>query len=540
MKKILLIAVIVTLTSSLYAQSIQTDSLVTKIELKDGSILIGTLVNEDSLGIDFRTLGGMTARIAYTQIRYKFPYNTSPISTKDTLQRKAVIDPNRTRLFLMPTARPIGSGNGYFSAYEIFFPTLAFGIGSSLSLAGGMSIFPGTSSQLFYFAPKVTVLNTTNTSLAVGGLYIGAGGSDGRTTMLYGAATVGNEKSSLTIAARIPTERDQNSLIVIGGEIQTSSSLKLITENWIVSNSVLYSFGIRFFGEKLAADLGFMRFGESGGDGFPFFPWLGFAYNFGTPAASLYETEKPQQYLPSTYRARFSYGLFTTTGNDELKKSLDGQGFTSNNYNGGLFSSNSEYNKEGNGILIQVERSFNDNLAAGVTISSIGKLVGGRSSLSANKYYQMPYYASANIVVEHSILTYGVHVSYLSSQTENNDRSYSFGTGIGNSDLTTDWRFSDYYSYYSTAAHKTFSASQLTGFAFLTIQQHITQFISIGIDGSYFFMADTKINEFDLGSITVKDYSTNPATDRVQTVSIGTMTPNFGYGKAGISLGVQF
>ena len=159
---------------------------------------------------------------------------------------------------------------------------------------------------------------------------------------------------------------------------------------------------------------------------------------------------------------------------------------------------------------------------------------------SANKYYQMPYYASANIVVEHSILTYGVHVSVLSSQTENNDRSYSFGAGIGNSDLTTDWRFSDYYTYYSTTAHKTFSASQITGFAFLTLQQHITQSISIGIDGSYFFMAETKINGFDLGSITVKDYSTNPATDRVQTVSIGTMTPNFGYGKAGISLGVQF
>jgi hypothetical protein len=42
---------------------------------------------------------------------------------------------------------------------------------------------------------------------------------------------------------------------------------------------VIPIFGIRFFEEKLAADLGFIYI--SGAEGFPFLPWLGFTYNFG-------------------------------------------------------------------------------------------------------------------------------------------------------------------------------------------------------------------------------------------------------------------
>ncbi|HGY57063.1 MAG TPA: hypothetical protein ENK44_15245 [Caldithrix abyssi] len=60
---------------------------------------------------------------------------------------------------------------------------------------------------------------------------------------------------------------------------------KLISENWIfVGGDVhLLSGGIRFFGENLAADFAliFPLMGE-GIKGFPFLPWIGFAYNFGS------------------------------------------------------------------------------------------------------------------------------------------------------------------------------------------------------------------------------------------------------------------
>ena len=52
----------------------------------------------------------------------------------------------------------------------------------------------------------------------------------------------------------------------------------------ILVSVLILSFGIRFFGERLSADLGFfypMSEGEGISEGFPFIPWLGFAYNFG-------------------------------------------------------------------------------------------------------------------------------------------------------------------------------------------------------------------------------------------------------------------
>ena len=46
----------------------------------------------------------------------------------------------------------------------------------------------------------------------------------------------------MTIAARIPTESNQNNLLVLGGEVQLSNSFKLSTENWIFSESAINSF----------------------------------------------------------------------------------------------------------------------------------------------------------------------------------------------------------------------------------------------------------------------------------------------------------
>jgi len=69
--------------------------------------------------------------------------------------------------------------------------------------------------------------------------------------------------------------------IVLGGEVQVSESVKLLSENWIPAGAdeAILSFGIRFFGEHLAGDFGLITSTEASG-GFPFIPWLGFVYNF--------------------------------------------------------------------------------------------------------------------------------------------------------------------------------------------------------------------------------------------------------------------
>ncbi len=71
--------------------------------------------------------------------------------------------------------------------------------------------------------------------------------------------------------------------LILGGDVQLSNSVKLISENYIPigteDGSLLYSFGIRFFGDNLSADLGFFGVTEET-EGWPFAPWVGFAYNF--------------------------------------------------------------------------------------------------------------------------------------------------------------------------------------------------------------------------------------------------------------------
>jgi hypothetical protein len=104
--------------------------------------------------------------------------------------------------------------------------------------------------------------------------------------ILYGVSTYGTEKSALTVGLGFAFgggEIAKKPVFVLGGELRTSRSIKLITENWLIPDSdvQLLSAGIRFFGENLAVDFAFFYPAGADPEGFPFLPWLGFVYNFG-------------------------------------------------------------------------------------------------------------------------------------------------------------------------------------------------------------------------------------------------------------------
>jgi hypothetical protein len=150
-----------------------------------------------------------------------------------------------------------------------------------------MSLFPGAENQLVYLAPKMTPLQAGDLSLAAGLLYINstAGGNKGL-GIYYGVGTYGTANVSVTAGlgwGYYGSDVADKPIVLLGAEMRISNSVKFITENWFLPNSDvnLLSFGIRFFGEKLAADLGLIHPAGSGITGFPFFPWIGFAYNFG-------------------------------------------------------------------------------------------------------------------------------------------------------------------------------------------------------------------------------------------------------------------
>ena len=270
------------------AQTDSTAAAPVRIELVDGSTLVGTVERETDTTLYFRTASGVEMRLPKDRIERRKKLSGRIV---DGAYRR--YDPNRTRLFFAPTARAIGKGRGYVASYEVFFPFIAAGAGDAVSLAGGFSLIPGSEGQLVYGAPKVTFVRTREVHLAAGvfaGTVLGAGGSGEYGGLAFALGTFGGPEQALTLGGGVGyaggggESATSRPIVLLGGEHQISNSTKLLSENYLYLGEevrIIFSGGIRFFNDTLAADLGLF----SSPDlimlgGFPFVPWLGFAYNF--------------------------------------------------------------------------------------------------------------------------------------------------------------------------------------------------------------------------------------------------------------------
>lgn len=268
-------------SAPIFARQDSTTTEVHKLYLKDGSILVGNIISEDDTSIRFKTVSHIELVVPKDQIKKREIISGAMVEGE--FWRK---DPNRTRMLFAPTARPLKTGQGYFSIYEIFFPFVAVGVTDFISLAGGMTLVPGASSQLFYIAPKITPIHLDKFDLAAGVLYIVIPEESENAGIVYGVTTYGSEKASLTVGLGwgfLGSDFSNKPVVVLGGDLRLSDKTKLITENWLIPNSdvSLVSLGIRFFGENLAADFGLVFPAGADIEGFPFLPWVGFSYNFG-------------------------------------------------------------------------------------------------------------------------------------------------------------------------------------------------------------------------------------------------------------------
>jgi hypothetical protein len=257
-----------------------------RIVLKDGSEMVGRVESETATTLTVRSLSDVVAVIPKDQIQSRGPISGYVEGTK--IFRN---DPSGTRLFFGPTARTLKAGRGYFSIYEIFFPALGIGITDWFDVSGGLSLFPGAEQQIYYLGAKVVPLQMTNFNLGGGVTFLNVTGNtedfDGA-GILHVIGTYGTEKAALTVGLGwgfSGSDISNNPVFILGGEFRLSNSIKLISENWFPPSSdvQLISFGVRFFGERLAADFGLCY--PAGGDpeGFPFLPWIGFTYAFGAP-----------------------------------------------------------------------------------------------------------------------------------------------------------------------------------------------------------------------------------------------------------------
>lgn len=247
-----------------------------RVYLNDGSELVGRIEEETNNSIQFKTINGITL-----VIDKEFIEKTEVINGEMVKGKFWRYDPNQTRMFFAPTGRALKAGEGYFSVYQIFLPFVAIGITDYLSIAGGTCIIPGLFGDLNFFNLKVTPFEVDEAAVSLGYFTGGLMSEDVISfSILYACSTIGNNHNNFTIGlgnAFGEEFSDGSITLVLGGELRVSNNIKLISENWFISNVNLLTFGLRFFGTNLAGDFGLMTTSESNGN---FIPWLGLTYNW--------------------------------------------------------------------------------------------------------------------------------------------------------------------------------------------------------------------------------------------------------------------
>ena len=249
-----------------------------ELVLRDGSRLYGTIERQDDEEVVVRTQAGAVITAKRAEIA-TLKEVTGSVSGKGEFMPP---DPNATRLFFAPTGRSLSRGQTYLGVYEFFMPFVQVGVTDHFSIGGGTPLVFGIDDgdRPFWITPKLQVLNTSTTQVSVGAFHIFGPGGDGG-GVAYAVTTSGNASGSFTFGGGVAygTEGSRSGVVMVGGERQVRRNLKLITENYVWKEGHgVASAGVRFFGERLSADLGLAI--PIGAEELFVFPVVNFVYVF--------------------------------------------------------------------------------------------------------------------------------------------------------------------------------------------------------------------------------------------------------------------
>ena len=260
------------------------DSLHTQVlELSDGSTLVGRITAVEADSVRFATaVTTMTLpRAAIVKVReIRNP-------TRSTTGEIWLPDPGVTRLLFAPTGRMLERGDGYFSNAYLFFLSFFAAPTNRLTIGGGMSILPTDNfveDNVYYLMPKVGLVHSDRLNIAAGGLIGAVPGDEGGSGGIgYGVATFGPAHGNLTVGAGVAFGDGgvvDEPLLMVGFYKRLSRRTAFVSENYGIPgvDGILFSYGVRFFGEKLSVDFALWNSSEIGV--FPGIPYIAFAKHF--------------------------------------------------------------------------------------------------------------------------------------------------------------------------------------------------------------------------------------------------------------------
>lgn len=275
-----------TVQAQINVNEITVDSTVTyKITLLKGDEFIGKIISKDQNNIVIRTSSIPRIEIPVENIK-----SIDPVE-KNSMRNGSYWypNPNSTRYFFSPSAANLKKGEGYYQNSYLLFNSVNYGLTDFLSIGGGfeiLSTFSGAD-PIYFLTPKVGFEVSEKVHVGAGVLFMGVG-DEGNFGIAYGLGTYGNTNSNMTLGAGwgfLDGEFSENPFITLSGMHRLRRNISFVSENWFVpdlddSYYGLLSYGIRFFGEKLSVDLGFINNGDIAEVIFIGIPYVDFVVKF--------------------------------------------------------------------------------------------------------------------------------------------------------------------------------------------------------------------------------------------------------------------
>ena len=251
-------------------------SIVYRLELKEGALVIGRIVAADADSIHVASGSFSRHDIARSDIARATRYNEG----NNRFGRNWFEAPAPSRNLIGPTAIPMNAREIRFTTTYLLFDALSAGLTKRLSVSAGLektSLLSQSSFGGIYFgsvkyggavAEGIYVAASANIlSVPYGGWLFT---DDRRLNLgfLGGLATLGDADRNLTLGLSWSVLDFQwitrYPLVTVGGQWRIGKRLGLISENWVLPipgsrSPYLLSYGLRIMGTRICADFGLLN-----------------------------------------------------------------------------------------------------------------------------------------------------------------------------------------------------------------------------------------------------------------------------------------
>ena len=277
----------------------QEDDLRLRVELKDGSVVVGRFVSETTDVLILESQYGGRITIPLGDIIKRETLLATDSGTGEYWPE----DRNYSRYLWSPTAFALKTRQGYCADGCLFFPSFAWWLTDRFSVLGGMTVFPGAKirDQLKYLAAKYTIMEQEGMAAAVGfqyfGLNVGGGFDEDEFNVGFGIAfatvTRGDHNNHFSASIGYGFGRADGKfkwldrpIVTLSAVRRISRNVALVTENWLLPDAGIsdtpLSFGIRFLGNRLSVNFaGIFTLSMFEQGLVTPFPWLDFSFHLG-------------------------------------------------------------------------------------------------------------------------------------------------------------------------------------------------------------------------------------------------------------------